>query len=93
MENLALAVAMRSVGRAPRAAVLLFAPPAVAAAVEGSPAAAALAVVVYSQSPLDFGLVAADTWNWETAENLTALPIGSVARFPGLDLTWERTSG
>jgi hypothetical protein len=86
--NLALsAVAMRSVGRrAPRAAELLFAPPA---------AAVALAAVVCSQSPLDFGLVAAaaDTWRWETAENWTALSIGSVVHFPGLDLTWERTSG
>ena len=85
--NLSLSVvAMRSVGRrAPRAAELLFAPP---------PAAVALAAVVCSQSPLDFGLVAAaDTWRWETAENWTALSIGSVDHFPGLELTWERTSG
>jgi hypothetical protein len=54
IQNLALAALamVRSVGRAPRAAVLLSAPPPAAAA-------AALDAVVYSQSPLDFGLVAA----------------------------------
>ena len=100
VENLALAavLALRSVGRGPRAAVLLFAPPPAVAAVDEGYAAAALAAVVCSQSPLGFGLVAADTKSWETAaENWKAaagLPTGSaVAHFPaGSGLTLERTS-
>ena len=101
VENLAAVPAMRSVGRAPKVVALLFAPPAAVAAVvdEGYVAAAAavLAAVVYSQSPLGFGLVAADTKSWETAaENWKAaagLPTGSaVVHSPaGSGLTWERT--
>ena len=87
MRSLALAVAARYRCHDPRAVVPLSAPPA-ADVVEG---AAALGVVVDSQSRLDFGSVAADTTRWGTAGNLAALPVGFHS--PGLGWAWARTLG
>ena len=86
MRSLALAVASISLCHDPRAVVPLSAPPAAVVEV-----AAALGVVVDSQSRLDFGSVAADTTRWGTAGNLAALPVGF--HFPGLGWAWARTLG